>query len=433
MLEIFRRLGDSLEERWRDRDYDERAFPKLATAVLKESDLSAQVSPLDLLRWIGRESVLPAQSDPNSAFGDLALTLYSTPGFYITALFWLHSSTAIHQHSFSGAFQVLAGSSLQSRYRFTEERFVNGRLRLGKLDVTRVILLPTGSIEPITSGGRFVHSLFHLEHPSVSIVIRTHAEPAAQPQWSFLPGGIAFDPFVSNVVTQKKREALRVLAAFGPDTAAREAAEMLEHADLQRAWELLGECVHRFGASTLERTYGLGKEKGTSRLEALLAVVRRRHGAEVVSRFMQGFDEQRRLNDIIGMRDATTRPEHRFLLGVLLSVADARTALDLLAQRYPDRDPVEEFLERVQELSTTRALGSKASNMLEVENYDVEHRVVLSRFLSGGSFEDAEGDLGRAFPDESVEALQTLARDVAGALAGTRILGPLFEGWVPEH
>ncbi len=430
-MEIFRQLGDRLEACWRDRDYDERAFPKLAAAALKEADLVAQVTPLDLLRWIGRESVLPAQSDPNSALGDMAVTLYSTPRFYISALFWLHSSTAIHQHSFSGAFQVLAGSSLQTRHLFTEERFVNGRLRFGTLDPAGVTLLPTGSVEPITSGSRFVHSLFHLEHPSVSLVIRTHSEPAAQPQWSFLPGGIAFDPFVSNVVTQKKREALRVLRALGPDTAVREAAEMFEQADLQLTWELLGECMALFGPSALERNYGLREDKSADRLEPLLAVARRRHGVEAVARFLQVSDESRRLNGIIAMREAVTQPEHRFLIGVLLNVGDARTALDLLAQRYPDRDPVEEFLDRIHEVSATKVLGSNASNMLGIADYDLEHRIVLSRFLRGGSFEEAAADLRRAFPDESAEALDVVALEVAGALSGTPILRPLFQGWMP--
>jgi hypothetical protein len=40
-------------------------------------------------------------------------------GTRIEALFWVDGTTSIHQHSFSGAFQVLAGKSIHSRYRST--------------------------------------------------------------------------------------------------------------------------------------------------------------------------------------------------------------------------------------------------------------------------------------------------------------------------
>jgi predicted metal-dependent enzyme (double-stranded beta helix superfamily) len=172
-MDVFRRLGELLEARWRQHDYDERVFPDLAAALLEEADELEKIGALDILRWIGSQPALPAQQDAPSRFGDLAITFYDTPRFFVSALFWLDGTTAIHQHSFCGAFRVLAGGSLHTRYRFRVERAVNSRFRLGELDRGQVELLVPGSVRPIASGDRFIHSLFHLERPSVTVVIRT--------------------------------------------------------------------------------------------------------------------------------------------------------------------------------------------------------------------------------------------------------------------
>ncbi|MDA1185413.1 MAG: hypothetical protein O2930_12315 [Acidobacteria bacterium] len=430
-MDVFRKLGDRLETRWRARDYDERAFPTLAAAVLNEAALAGTVDALDLLRWVGRNSVLPAQLDPNSSFGDMALTLYSTPGFYVSALFWLNSSTAIHQHSFSGAFQVLVGSSLHTQYQFTEQRSVNSRFRLGRLAVQRVDLLPTGAIRTIVSGERHIHSLFHLEHPSVSLIVRTHNEPTAQPQWSYLPEGISYDPFHENYVSRKKREALRVLHACGSEVAETEAREMLETADLRLTWDLLNDCADWFQPSAIEKRYDIAAVPAG--FESLLEVARRRQGAEAIDRFVRSHREVRRLHDLLAIRQSLTRPEYRFLLGVLLNVTSPAMVLDLLRQRYPDRDPIAEVLDRVQELASTKVLGAREPNVVGIADYDLEHRIVLERRLRGGTFDEAVRDLQQMFPDENPEDLRHLAIDISQDLAGSALLRTLVNDPNPAN
>ncbi|MFN2514442.1 MAG: hypothetical protein ABR568_23900, partial [Pyrinomonadaceae bacterium] len=54
---------------------------------------------------------LPHQYDVEGRFGNPPITLFAGPRFHIDVYYWLDGTTSIHQHSFTGAFQVLLGSS----------------------------------------------------------------------------------------------------------------------------------------------------------------------------------------------------------------------------------------------------------------------------------------------------------------------------------
>lgn len=422
-LDVFQTLGRTLEARWLERNYDEACFPELAAELLEQAEALDKIQTLDVLRWIASESVLPAQRDPGSAFGDLALTLFDTPRFSVSALFWLDGSTAVHQHAFCGAFRVHSGSSVHSRYRFRESRVVNRRFRLGALEVENVSLLETGSVHPIESGERFIHSLFHLERPSVTIVIRTREDPGTRPQWSYWAPGVAMDPFFQDAVAQKKLEAVSMLMALEPAAADVELREMLAGADLQLTFQLLNAIAHQLAADPLKQRFREAQVR--ERFEQLVGVSRERHG-EAADWIVRAVEEERRKLAIIGMRSALTRPEHRFLVALLLNVPRRETVLELLAQRYPDRDPVEEFLTRVHDLATTRELGSSEPNVLGIPDFDQEHLVVLRRLLLGGSAEEAGDDLVAAWPDEPPAEFHELADRIAGSLRDATLFRALF-------
>ncbi len=172
-LDVFHRLGERDDRLWADRNYDERIFPELCVDVLQSEPDLDNVSPLDMLGWIGSRTSLPTQHEAVTSFSDLSLTFYDSPRFHVGALLWLDGTTAIHQHSFSGAFRLLAGSSLQSLYRFDESRSVNRKFRLGTLIHEKAEILTTGSVHAIPCGEDFIHSLFHLDRPSLTLIIRT--------------------------------------------------------------------------------------------------------------------------------------------------------------------------------------------------------------------------------------------------------------------
>ena len=423
-MDVFRQLGEELERRWQQRDYAESAFPDLAVESLERQTQIDAIGTGDILRWIAREPVLPPQQDPRSQFSDLAITFFETPRFFVSALVWLEGTTAIHQHSFSGAFRVLAGGSLHTRYRFQEERLVNERFRLGRLDREQVELLPTGSIRPIVSGERFIHSLFHLDRPSVTLVIRTKHDEDTRPQWSYYPPGIGYDPFAgSPVTTIKKLEAVSVLLSLEAEAADAELHAMLAASDLHTTFSLLSTLFHQIATNPLKRAFGAGTG---DRFERLVAEARTRHGS-AVELFEQALQEQRRQNEIIDIRGHLTSADHRFLLALLLNVPDREAVLELIARRYPDCDPAETFVGWIDELSRTRALGALGPNVLRIPDFDMEHLVVLRSLIRGGSAADAVLDLCEAVPAEDPARVRALAARILASFRDTSVLRSLFQ------
>src|SRR5205823_1274200 len=156
-------LGERIALAWLKEDHAEEAFAALAARLLRDSSLLRDVTPSELNEWFLREQLLPEQAFRD--FGQPALTIFRGHKFYIELLYWLDSTTAIHQHSFSGAFGTLSGSSLHSQYAFACRDVAASELIFGKLSLEKVEVLTKGDIREIHPGDRLIHSLFHLERP----------------------------------------------------------------------------------------------------------------------------------------------------------------------------------------------------------------------------------------------------------------------------
>src|SRR5882762_8010257 len=121
----FQELGALVEDRWREQNYNEELFSEIAARSLADSDLMGQVDPWEIIRWVHTTPELPRQQDRRGKFGNPPITLFVGSRFYIDVYFWLDGTTAVHQHAFSGAFQVLLGGSVHSHYRFEKHREIN--------------------------------------------------------------------------------------------------------------------------------------------------------------------------------------------------------------------------------------------------------------------------------------------------------------------
>ena len=118
-------------------------------------------------------------------------------------LYWFASTTAIHDHAFCGAFSVLDGGSLHSQYSFTPSVNCGDGLTLGTLESIRNERLRKGDVRTIHPYDGLIHSLFHIEHPSVSLVVRT--QPHIQKgQRNFFPPFVAVEtnttPFANTTI-----------------------------------------------------------------------------------------------------------------------------------------------------------------------------------------------------------------------------------------
>ena len=157
---LFSELGELVESRWQKQNYDESLFPEIAAGALSELKLAERVDPWDIIRWVHDTPDLPPQMDVEANFGDPPITIYVGSEFFIDIYFWLDGTTSIHQHAFSGAFQVLLGSSVHSSYRFEKQREINPHFMTGEISLNEVSLLSRGDIKEINPGPQYIHSLF---------------------------------------------------------------------------------------------------------------------------------------------------------------------------------------------------------------------------------------------------------------------------------
>jgi len=107
---------------------------------------------------------------------------------------------------------VLTGSSINAEYVFSNITKINHHFYLGELSSPVVRKLTQGTVETIYSGKRFIHAAFHLEKPTVSIVVRSHQDDDAMPQFEYRGKHLRI---VRDFVPEfaKKIQALRFLEA----------------------------------------------------------------------------------------------------------------------------------------------------------------------------------------------------------------------------
>src|SRR5262245_45941087 len=184
-MQFFQDLGSLVEHRWRDRNYGEDIFLEIAEQALAEAAPADHVDPWDVIRWLNTTTHLPEQQDVDGNFGEPPITLFCGPRFHIDLYFWLDGVTSVHEHGFCGAFQVFLGSSIHSQFNFEKDQTINAHFSTGQINLREVELLREGDIRRILPGSQYIHSLFHLDRPSATVIIRTYKTPDRQPQYEY--------------------------------------------------------------------------------------------------------------------------------------------------------------------------------------------------------------------------------------------------------
>jgi len=180
------RLGRDVAQRWLRRS-GKSDFAKIAFTSLIDARLHEHFSLTQIINWVGKSRQFPPQYGVAN-FGEPAITLFVGEGFYIELYFWLRPNISIHDHGFTGAFTVLLGSSLHIRYNF-ENKSAHGNAQCGMLHALDPQELEPGDVCLIPSGIRMIHQVWHLEKPTVSLVVRTEGITTDEPQRTyFLPG-----------------------------------------------------------------------------------------------------------------------------------------------------------------------------------------------------------------------------------------------------
>ena len=347
-LRVFQELGRTVGKAWERADLDERRFPEIATEALAAAQLNERADAESIVRWVTTSPEIPSQ-DPRGAFGEPPITVYEGHRFYIEVLFWLDGTTSIHQHGFSGSFGVLSGSSIECSYDFTLRRRVSSRLLIGDMHLSETRFLRAGDVQPIEAGEAGAHSLFHLDRPSISVVVRTVNEPDAQPQYRYRVPHLAIDPFAVDAAANRRIRALGALLRTAHPTYVDVAGAAIERSDLETTFGILEDVLSIDGLNG-------------ARAKSLLARARTRHGAEV-DLLPAVVAEDARQTRLVSLRRTVHEPELRFFLALLLNVPSRSAILDLVRKREPGSDP-EALVERwMRQFSGTNTLGVDMDDM----------------------------------------------------------------------
>ncbi len=422
-MQLFQQLGAKIEQTWRDKNYDDEIFHEIAVEALQEADLPQKVSVWEIAEWALRENYLPKQMDLDGKFGDPPITLYNSPRFYIDVYFWLEGTTAIHQHSFCGAFQVLQGSSIHSQYDFLTDLEVNNHFKLGKLTLREVKLLETGNIHSIAAGENYIHALFHLDYPSATIVVRNLESIKHLPQYSYQKPSIAINPFFDEPTLRKKQQIISLLMRAKPENADSLIKEMLAQSDLHSSFLILTTLRNFLEGNQMEKVFALSASK--NRFQDFLNVVLQKHG-ELAESFAEVFAEQERINEIVRRRHLVSDAELRFFLALLLNVSGRERILSLIKTRFPDDEPTEKILDWTETLGRTRTMDVKTSNLLGIEDFSDDYIFVIEQLLQGKDLSEISKYLHENYPPHYVTQIKAKLPEICEKLLHSPLFKPLL-------
>ncbi|MCF3648196.1 hypothetical protein [Synoicihabitans lomoniglobus] len=333
-MDYFKTIGESLSARCGDGALGED-FPELAAAALAEFPVPAGMGIAFMADWaLGREE-LPEQVNFNSGFGEPPLVVYEEPRFYAEVLFWFHGRTAIHSHGFCGAFQVLAGYSMEAEFLYHPTPGSEPGIQLGELEPMALRLIAPGEITRILPEEAFIHTVMHMGSPSLTLVIRNKGGPT---QFDYALNGLRVNAYQHAQTYARQAEVLSAFHEANPDAFAARLLEFLGAGSAHRMARILKELEQQLDEEFLTgELRDLAVQRFGALGEAMIeSVTRSLHGGEI-------------WNEVAAQED----PAVQLRTALLDLFPDEKDLLAVVGRTFPDRDPaevLENWAEQVSEM-----------------------------------------------------------------------------------
>lgn len=391
-------LGRRIDRAWEAANFSERDFPKIAAEALDAEKIPDRISGDDVLQWVLQETVLPSQEDLRGSFGQPPITVYRGRRYHIQVLYWLDGSTTIHRHGFCGAFQVLEGSSLHSRWTFSERERISNRMLVGQLRLAGVELLQRVDIVEISHD--LTHGLFHLDAPSATIVVRTDGDTSEGPQYEYHPPSIAVDPFFVDPLVERQLQVLHLLQTSNHPAWEERTIELLSRCDAHTIFRVLLQFVRN----------GVRQ----ANIDNIAAAARSRHG-HIVDDILVALREALRRRALHLLRRQIRDSDGRLFLALLQNLPDRESILQILGTRYSEKLPKE----------TLEQLVNKYAQHLGVDVTGDLERLLVDCLLDDARESDIMDKLRDVFDDASIDTQRDEIRDQALRIRQS-LLAPLF-------
>jgi hypothetical protein len=390
----FDRLGDRISDEWHRVFFEERELPAIAERALLEDPPCDNVDLKDIMRWALTTRSLGLQPNGKSSFGQPPITVYAGRRFHIEVLTWLDGTTSIHDHLFVGAFCVLQGASVHSTYRFEPSKRFSTRLLLGDVNFETAEVLPQGGVRKIEAGTKLVHALYHLDHPSVSVVIRADSEDVGT-QYVYFPPNVALDANDDDVWNRRALGYVDAAISINDPELAVDAARLAIHnADDRGAFNILQSLFTRHASRIGTLTEG-GNIQGAPNTEkdvtgmvfdAAVVAAHEKFGA-FADQMLTSCEEALRSQELAAARGTVRQAEHRFFVALLMNVPNRQRLLELVAEAYPG-DPIARICGWMKELTDESSplvhysVGADALIILECLIRDLPASQVIERLAT---------------------------------------------------
>jgi len=345
MNERIEKLAEAVESRYQATGRRRSRFPEVASKCLEEAGLHDRLRLADVLAWVARADI-GRQFDLADAFGDPPLTLWHNKEFRIEVYLWLETQTTIHDHRFSGAFQVLQGRTLHSSFAWDVAETVAERLTVGEVTRTHTELLQQGGVRPIYGGPKMIHQALHLSTPTITLIVRTHLEYELLYQWRYWRPSLATVTTDPDHLLAKRLAVLRFLATAGEgkERVADYMADLLKSDDP----------YHLFHAIKEHWTLFHDTERRDEHLEA----ISRTHGAWA-NQLKAVFEDSEIKGNV--RWDSIEDESQRFMAGMLTTCPDPAVIERLVGEFAPGRSPDEATADWMKALAESGAVDFDSS------------------------------------------------------------------------
>lgn len=322
-LEIFSVLAAEVDRRWRLVEHSENSFSKIAYECLFQQ-MHLLVDYESVLEWLMGMDGVCEQSSLGNSFGQPPLTLYTDEKFRIELLFWHTGAAAIHHHTFSGAFLILQGETIHTLFNFKEELKCYDHFRLGNLSIDKVELLKKGDVREIIPGEAMIHSTFHIDMPTVTVVIRTHCDNQIKTELEYRPPGVAINTCHIEPLLVKKVQALEFLQRIHSNKLEQILKKALENVDI-------------FGSYLLLRQFYCNRNVGGD--DFCIHFLKEKYGNSATVSILKSIEEEKRRITIYKLRASVIDSGQRFFLALLINLPNLSLILQSIKLKYHEHEP----------------------------------------------------------------------------------------------
>lgn len=195
------------------------AFPKIKNSEIHDLIFGCAIDPC----------IVSGLANPR--FGEPSIIISESENWVFEIISWRHMVTAIHEHSYYGAFKSLEGKRLHFTFSFEDSKtYLNDKsLKLGELICTGFSEIKEGEVNYILKEREFIHSVWPISKNCSTIVFR---QKGPSNSWSYLPSQITYDERLAERFLFKRLRYLRDLQIYSENLYEKAVKKLIERSPL---------------------------------------------------------------------------------------------------------------------------------------------------------------------------------------------------------